>query len=236
MNSRLIRRVTGVSVFGQPTRHTIVALVVSMIVSVIGGCSNEKPVEESHRQMWLEGGGEHVVPVHRNFYFSDRQKYPGYGIVQYDVDDGTYTEANERRYVLDALHQCRADFGWAYRKNLITDIGDRNEPIYVPLEYVAVVIFDRSAIQNGEKDVDAAHRAGYVFPAAELFGEPFDGERLLADAKRDANPYHFDTEGIGPGRQAINQGERTHFLVIERHREEHKADQAGTDRESQGTP
>ena len=135
-------------------------------------------------------------PLGRNFYEMDN-RYPGYLLCQYDVNEKSYDAANEPEWLQEALLQVRST--------------GRNK--FPPIKWVAVAIFNR-ADHKGAATFESCFKAGAIFDANDVFNLEGNLSNLVVHATIDRHPFKYDRAQPTPGDQQ-------RWLIVERHAGNH---------------
>jgi hypothetical protein len=157
---------------------------------------NEERLRNPHPSDWpfpnFETGPGRPVPIHANFYrINDR--YPAYLLCQYDVKEKYYEQTNEPGWFNAALTQIRR-------------AGPKKFP---PIEWVAVIIFDRGEFKDSST-WEQCCKVGAIFKASDVFDSSRKFPQMIAHADMDRHPFKLDPQQPTPG-------EQQRWVIVEQH-------------------
>ena len=165
--------------------HLIVSLLATFLMA---GCLNSQ--ESEARTYWGEGGpGAPGLQTGHNFYLTDLDRYPGYGIFLHHVSIEEYTLEVEKISLVSGIKQCRSAFGEAFSMDNITAfdalqshrekwITQQQHFVRFRPDWVVIVLGNRKRTIPDDDPLMPSYAVGYVFPALDFFNSSISPEQL----------------------------------------------------------
>jgi hypothetical protein len=136
----------------------------------------------------FDSGPGFPKPIGVNFY-QINERYPGYLLCTYDVNQNPYDPSKETEQFKAALLQIRG-------------LGPQRFP---PIKWVAICIMN--AADHKGTGLQQSLKVGAVFSAVDVFDPSVDPLKLIARSEKDLHPFEDDPKGP----------EQQRWVIVERH-------------------